>query len=62
MNVTGYVNNNAALSAFLPDADPEQRKRATNFGGIHLPPAVKQRAAAWFEEQAVARSAGKEKP
>lgn len=62
VNVTGYVNNNAALSAFLPDADPEQRKKATNFSGIHIPPAVKQRAAAWFEEQAVARSAGKEKP
>ena len=62
LNVVGYVNNNAALSAFLPDADPEQRNRATNFGGINLPPAVKQRAAAWFEEQAVAWSAGKEKP
>lgn len=62
VNVTGYVNNNAALSAFLPDADPEQRKKATNFGGIHIPPAVHQRAAAWFEEQAVARLAGKDKP
>ena len=63
LNVVGYVNGNAALSAFLPDADPEQRRKATNFGGtIHLAPAVKQRTVEWLQQQATTRLAGKEKP
>lgn len=63
LNVVGYVNANAALSAFLPDADPEQRKKATNFGGVvHLPPAVKQRTVEWLQQQSTTRLGGKEKP
>ena len=62
LNVVGYMNSSAALSAFLPDSNPDQRKRATSLGGVPAPEVLRQRAAAWFQEQAVARQAGRENP
>ena len=62
VNVVGYRNGNAALSAFMPDADPDQRKQATDLGGIPAPETVRRRVSEWFQEQAVLRLGRKEKP
>ena len=61
-NLVGYANGNATLSAFLPEGDQDQRKKATNSTAIRIPPAVQQRMSAWFQEQAARRLGGKEKP
>jgi len=62
VNVVGYRNESAALSAFMPDADPDQRKQATDLGGIPAPETVRRRVSEWFQEQAVLRLGRKEKP
>jgi RNA polymerase sigma factor (sigma-70 family) len=62
VNVVGYMNGSAALSAFLPDADPEQRKKATDLGGILAPETIRRSGSEWFQEQAVLRLGRKEKP
>jgi len=62
LNTVGSENGNAALSAFLPDGDPDQRRKATNATAVHIPSAVKQRMAAWFQEQAALRMGEKDKP
>jgi Sigma-70, region 4 len=62
VNVVGYMNGSAALSAFTPDADPDQRKQATNLGGIAVPETIRRRVSEWFQEQAALRLGRKEKP
>jgi hypothetical protein len=62
VNVVGLVNGSAPLSAFLPDADPDQRKRATEFGEIPASDTIRRRVSEWFQEQAVLRLGRKEKP
>jgi hypothetical protein len=62
LNVVGYLNGSAALSAFLPGADPDQINYVANFGGVPAPEAMRQRATAWIQVLATARLAGKEKP
>lgn len=62
LNVVGFANNSVPLFDFLPDATAARKATATNFYSvIRSTPAVRQRAAEWFEEQA-ARLAGKDKP
>ncbi|MCX6927823.1 MAG: sigma-70 family RNA polymerase sigma factor [Verrucomicrobia bacterium] len=62
VNVVGYGNGSAPLSAFLPDADPDQRKQAADLGGIVTPEPIRRRVSEWFQEQAVLRLGRKEKP
>jgi hypothetical protein len=66
VNVVVYVNNTtAALSAFLPDGDPNQTLGAANLGvvgGVRVPEPLRKRASAWLQEQAIARLAKKENP
>jgi hypothetical protein len=62
VNVVGYVNGSAALSAFLPDGDPNQATGAANLGGVPAPEPVRRRASAWLQEQAAARLGKKENP
>jgi len=61
-NVVGYVNRNAALSAFLPDDDSKQSKDSAILTGLPAPEPVRQRVLAWFQEQATARLDKKENP
>ena len=62
LNVVGYWNGSAALSSFLPGGDAHQTTDVARRVGSHAPEALRQRATAWFQEQAVARLGGKEKP
>jgi hypothetical protein len=62
MNVVGYVNGTAALSAFLPDGDPNQTRGAANLGGVPGPEPLRERASAWLQKQAAARLGKKENP
>jgi len=62
VNVVGYMNRTAALSAFLPDSDPNQTKDAANLGEVPAPEPLRQRALAWLQAQAAARLGKKEKP
>ena len=62
VNVVGYMNGTAALSAFLPDGDPNQTKAGRKFGRSSAPEPLRQRVSAWFQEQAAARLGRKEKP
>lgn len=50
--VAGYANG--ALSAFLPEGDPNRTGGADSFGG-GLSKGLRQRAATWLQEQATAR-------
>jgi RNA polymerase sigma factor (sigma-70 family) len=60
-NIVGYMNGSAALSAFLPDVDSNQTTGAANLGGVPAEP-LRERASAWFQEQAAARLGKKENP
>lgn len=62
MNVVGYMNGTAALSAFLPDGDPNQTTGAANLGGVPAPEPLRERASAWLQKQAAARLGKKENP
>jgi RNA polymerase sigma factor (sigma-70 family) len=62
MNVVGYKNGTAALSAFLPDGDPRKTKGGANFDGGPAPEPVRRRVLTWLQEQAVARLGKKENP
>ena len=62
VNMVGSRKGSAPLSAFLPDADPDQRKQAADFGGIFTPEPIRRRVSEWFQEQAVLRLGRKEKP
>ncbi len=62
MNVVGYINDSAPLSAFMPDPGPNQRKQGTSLGGIPASKAIRQRMLEWFQAQAVLRLGRKEKP
>jgi len=62
VNVVGYQNGTAALSAFLSDGDPKQTKAAANFDGVPAPEPVRQSVLTWLQKQAVARLDKKENP
>jgi hypothetical protein len=55
----GYANGE--LSMFLPASDPRRTDGVEDFG-VMLSGPLRQRALAWFEEQAAARFGKKEKP
>jgi RNA polymerase sigma factor (sigma-70 family) len=61
-NVVGYKHGSAPLTAFMPDADPEQREQATEFSGIPAAETIRHRVVEWFQGQAVLRLGRKEKP
>lgn len=54
--------HNAELSMFLPEDDPHRTQGADKFGGNLLSSALRQRAAAWLQEQAIDRIGKKEGP
>jgi hypothetical protein len=49
----GY--NNAALSQFLPESDPNRTEGSDSFARFGLAEGLRRRALAWLEEQATAR-------
>ena len=62
VNTVGYMNGSAALSSFLPGGEASQTTNVARRVGSTAPEALRQRATAWFQEQAVARLNGNEKP
>ena len=62
LNAIAYVNKDAPLSTFLPNGNPDPTKGALELHGIVAHEAMRRRAFAWFQEQAVARLAEKVKP
>src|SRR5207247_8679593 len=58
------TGKHGALSMFLPEGDPNRTEGAQNtlLGSDYLSNALRQRAVAWLQEQAIARLGKKEKP
>jgi hypothetical protein len=55
VNVVGYVNGKAALSAFLPGGEASQTTDVASRVGSYASEAVRQHATSWLEELARAR-------
>ncbi|MGA2544609.1 MAG: sigma-70 family RNA polymerase sigma factor [Verrucomicrobiota bacterium] len=51
--VAGYYNG--ALSQFLPEGDPNRTEGSDGFGRFGVAEALRRRALAWLQEQAIAR-------